>query len=326
MRVFVTGGTGFVGSRLLRELKRRGHEVVALVRSPKKAEPLRAEGLIDQIVAGDLDDGPAIKKGVHGAAGVVHVAGLLSEVRRGEFGRTNVDGTRRVLEASAEAGVSRLVFVSSIAAAGPGKPGKVLTEDMPCAPVSAYGLSKLSAEALARAYRDKLEVTIVRPPVVYGPGDTNTLLLFKLAKLGLAPTIASPEQLTSLVHVEDLARGLADALLLPGGKNELFYMAERAVPTTGELLRSVGAALGKPVRLLRVPKVAAFGAALVSAGVGRVTNRAQIFNPDKLAEMLGDSWGCSSERARTALGWSESESYVDGFKTTVAWYREHGWL
>ncbi len=324
MEIFLTGGTGFIGGWVARELRERGHNLRALVRSPGRAQQLRHSA---ELVMGGLYDAQALARGARGADLVVHIAGVLAESKAGEFTRINVNGTRNLLDAAVAAGsVTRFVLVSSIAAQGPSSLARAVDEEMPCEPVSAYGYSKLQAEQMARAYREYLPVTIVRPPVVFGPGDTGTLPLFKLARLGVVPLVGSSEQRSSVIYVEDLARGISDAALHPAASNETFYFAEATAHTTVALLSCLGEVMGRRVRVVPVPRPAAWGAAWMGGSIGPLLGLPSLLNRDKLAEMLSESWVCTTERARTLLGWHERVSFREGAELTYAWYKQHGWL
>src|SRR6185312_13128446 len=165
MRVLVTGATGFVGSHLAEALRRRGDEVTVLARSARKAAALAPLGV--RVVAGDLHDRDALRRAVEGQDLVHHVAGVIAARREADFMVANRDGTRNVVQAAEAAEVGRLVFVSSMAAAGPTIKGRPLRGDELTRPVTGYGRSKLAAEQVVTASR--LAWTIVRPPIVYGP-------------------------------------------------------------------------------------------------------------------------------------------------------------
>ena len=207
MKALVTGATGFVGSHLAEALRGRGDAVTALVRSPKKAEALAPLGI--RIVTGDLDDAASLDRAAEGQDIVYHVAGLVAAGSENEFMRCNRDGTASLVAAASRAGASRFVLVSSMAAGGPAGQGRPLTGTAPARPVTAYGRSKLAAEAAVTAGR--LPWVIVRPPTVYGPRDHEVLKVFRMARLGVAPVFGDGSQQLSAVHGADLASALVAA-------------------------------------------------------------------------------------------------------------------
>src|SRR4029077_12470071 len=153
-----------------------------------------------------------------------------------EFMRANRDGTANVLEAASERPPRRFVLVSSLAAAGPTRPGAPVEETRPPSPVTPYGQSKLAAEVLVRAMA--FSWTIVRPPTVYGERDREVLKLFKLAKLGLAPVFGDGSQELSVIYAGDLAGALVAAATAPTAANRVYYAAHPVVTTSRELVRA----------------------------------------------------------------------------------------
>jgi uncharacterized protein YbjT (DUF2867 family) len=180
VRIAVTGGTGFVGSRLIEALIEAGHDISALTRRPQDDRPSV------NWVAGSLDDEAALDRLAEGADALIHVAGVINADEAG-FDAGNVQGTATVIAAAKAAKVPRFIHVSSLAAREP--------------QLSRYGHSKARSEALVR--ESGLDVAIVRPPAVYGPGDRETLELFRMAKRGLI--LLPPAGRLSLIHADDLA-------------------------------------------------------------------------------------------------------------------------
>src|SRR5436305_5107715 len=181
MRLAITGGTGFVGSHLLDVAVGEGHRVAALTR---RDQPPR-DGL--DWIAGDFQDREALRRLVDGADAIIHVAGTINAPNAAGFEKGNVQGTLAMLAAATAGGVRRFVHVSSLAAREP--------------KLSLYGGSKAKAEELVRSCG--LDWAIVRPPAVYGPGDKETLELFKMARRG--QIYLPPAGKLSLIHVDDLA-------------------------------------------------------------------------------------------------------------------------
>src|SRR5690242_2618332 len=241
MKVLVTGATGFVGSHLVEALRRRGDQVTALARSAGKAAALAPLGV--EVVPGDLDDRPALERAMHGRDVVYHVAGIVAARSEADFMATNRDGTRNVVAAARSAPVSRLVLVSSMAAAGPTIKGRPLLGDEAPRPVTAYGRSKLAAEQAVTA--SGLGWTIVRPPVVYGPRDQEVLKVFRLARLGIAPVLGDGSQELSAVYGPDLAEALIAAATSASAAGRTYYACHPEVFTGTQMARAVGRAMGR---------------------------------------------------------------------------------
>ncbi|HEY6209910.1 MAG TPA: NAD(P)-dependent oxidoreductase, partial [Gemmatimonadales bacterium] len=241
MKVFVTGGTGFVGAHLVRALLERGDAVRCLVRDPAKAAALGWTGAVE-LVRGDLNDARALRDGCAGAEVVYHVAGRVSARNAPEFMAANRDGTARVLEAAAAEPPRRFLYVSSLAAAGPAPRGQPIDESRPPAPVTPYGRSKLSAELLVRAA--PVPWTIVRPPMVYGERDRELFKLFKLARAAVVPVFGDGSQELSVIYAADLADAVIAAATAQRSAGMVYFAAHPSVTTSRELVRAIGRAVG----------------------------------------------------------------------------------
>ena len=301
MKLAITGGTGFVGSHLVKAALAAGHRVTALTRRPQPAK--------DRLnwVEGDLTDRAALKRLVEGAGAVIHVAGVLNARDRAGFEDGNVTGTLAMLAAATAAGVRRFVLVSSLAAREPD--------------LSMYGGSKARAEALVGD--SGLDWSIVRPPAVYGPADRETLELFKMAKIGLM--LMPPKGRLSVLHAGDLAR-----LLLALADREAPAMVT-IEPDDGKpggwTHKSFAAALGRAVG--RSPLVLSAPAPLlrVAARADRLLRgmRAKL-TPDRAAYFSHRDWLVDPARAAPADLWAPQIPTERGLAETADWYRAEGWL
>lgn len=328
MRVLVTGATGFVGGQLVPELCRLGLELRLLVRDRRKAQRWSAAGA--ELVEGDLFDAPALARGCVGVDAVLHVAGLTKTWRAAEFERVNVEGTRQLAQAAVNAGVGRFLLVSSLAAAGPSGPDRPRTEEDPPAPVSAYGRSKLGGERVASevlAARG-VRLAILRPPIVYGEGDRDFFVVFQQVARGLVPLVggrAALEKRFSLVHVRDLARGLAGAVARADLEGSYFLPGPQDA-SFGEVIALAGRAVGRQPRMPPVPAWLAWPVALALESAASALRKTTIVSRDKLTEAAQPGWACSGDRARAAFGYAPSIALEEGFASAVAWYRKEGWL
>ena len=203
--ILVTGGTGFIGTHLLEKLVSQGKAVRALVRRASVPRVLPA-GV--ETVYGDLASGAGLTDALHGVDTVIHLAGVTKALRAEDYYSGNVRATEQLAHAIAGRDV-RLVHVSSLAAIGPSTAGIPVGEDAEPHPLTHYGKSKLEAE---RVVRDLLpDAVIVRPPVVYGPRDTDVFQLLKSISRGLVLEIAGGERWFSAIYVKDLVEGLLAA-------------------------------------------------------------------------------------------------------------------
>jgi nucleoside-diphosphate-sugar epimerase len=322
MKTLVTGATGFVGSHLAETLRRRGDEVTALARSAAKAAALEPLGV--RVVPGDLHDRAALERAVEGQDLVYHVAGVVAARNEADFLTANRDGTRHVVEAAESAGVGRLVFVSSMAAAGPAARGRPLKGDEPPRPVTAYGRSKLAAEGVVRASR--LPWTIVRPPMVYGPRDQEVLKVFRLARLGLAPVLGDGTQELSAVHGADLAEALVAAGTMPATAGRTYYACHPEVFTGADMARAVGRAMGRRPAVIRVPAAIGRGVLRITETAARLAGQTTILTVDKANEFFQPAWTGDPEPLTRDTGWRAARDLDTGLAETYAWYRSAGWL
>ena len=299
----VTGATGFVGQALLDRARREGITLRALARQP---QPTR--GGVEWI-AGDLADHTALRKLVAGAEAVIHLAGVVNAPDSAGFEAGNVTGTLGVIEAAVAAGVPRLIHVSSLSAREPG--------------LSAYGASKARAEKLVRA--SGLDWTIVRPPGVYGPRDTEYFEMFRLARWGVVP-VPPREGRSSLLHADDLARLLF--ALVPGGEAVSHRIFEPDDGKRGgwshyDLARAIGWAMGRRPWVVHLSRASLNRAARADRFVRR--GKAKL-TPDRARYMAHPDWVVAESARPPAALWKPQVPTREGLKATAKWYREQGWF
>ena len=329
MRVLVTGATGFIGGALASLLAARGDRVRALVRSASRTAPL--EALDVELARGDVADPASLRAAVEGCQAVVHLAGAVKALRDRDLFQANGEGTRHLVAACVAAPARpRLVYVSSLAAAGPSPSGRPRTEDDPAAPVSRYGESKLAGERAVRLAAGAIAASIVRPPVVYGPGDKELMpQLLRMARLGLVVRAGSQEKKFSVVHVADLCQGILDVLDrgLPvgaaGGEGTYFF-EDGADRSWDEIALAACDALGRHARVLALPEVVSTAAAAAASALSALTRRPSVLSLDKLREIRETAWTCSSARARRELGWAPRFALREGMADAVRWFQARG--
>lgn len=324
MTVFLTGGTGFLGSHVAEVLAGEGFQVVALVRDEGRAGHLKALGA--RICLGDLGAGmPAVEEVLARCDAVVHVAGLVKAVRLAEFHRVNVEGTARLADAVVRrARGKRFVLVSSIAAQGPGDGPRERPTDLPEAPLTAYGRSKLGGERAVMARAGELAVTILRPPIIYGPRDVEFLKVFQVAaRTGVIPAL-DPEQVMSVIHARDCARAVAAAARLERTPRTVYPVDDGATHTWREVAEVVSGVLGKRVRVVRVPRWAVLAGAWAWEAWGRITRTAVVMSRDKVREAEARYWVAGCSAAREDLGYVPRVPLREGVEETVRWARETG--
>jgi nucleoside-diphosphate-sugar epimerase len=286
-----------------------------------------------------LDDPASLHAAIKGVDVVFHLAGRTSAFQAAEFDRDNAEGTRAVAQACAvQPSPPTLVFVSSLAAGGPGTLAQPRHETDAEQPVSAYGRSKLAAERAAVEAAGAAPLSIVRPPMVFGQGDYASLQLFRSLKfLPIHPVPWLRRFPLSLVHVSDLCDALVRVAThgerVPANANSsastgagrYYVAAERAV-TYGELGQLAARSAGWAILVTPTPSFVFYIAGAIGEAMGRVRGKPALVNFDKVRETMAKGWVCSDEKIRTTLGYQPAAKLEERFAETVAWYREHKWL
>jgi dihydroflavonol-4-reductase len=321
--VFLTGGTGFVGSHLADALVAAGARVRCLVRK----DPKWLEGSAVEFVEGSLLDPEVLQRGVSGADMVFHMAGRTRATEREAFRRDNVEGTDNLMRAIAETGsVARTVVASSLAAVGRGGSG-VVNEDVPLEPVSDYGWSKAEMERSLALWSSQLPLTIVRPPAVYGPRETDILTFFQSVAKGLCPIVGDGSAPSlSLVHVDDLVQGCLQVALSPAAEGRPDLLGGPTQASWYAIRDAASAALGRRVLTLPIPRAVVPVVGAVSEMAGRLFGSYPPLNREKAREILEAALMCSSDRALKDFGYTPSVSVEEGVRQTILWYRDRGWL
>lgn len=297
----VTGGTGFVGSHLLALARERGFPLRALTRKWRPPEPG-----VDWI-EGTLDRREGLTRMCEAADAVVHIAGAISARDRAEFEAVNVGGTAAMVDAARAAGIKRFIHISSLSAREPG--------------LSDYGWSKAKSERIVAS--SGLNWTILRPPAIYGPGDRETLDLFRMARRGLFAL--PPKGRLSVIHVADLCRLILDLLDEEESWGELYEPDDGAETgwSHAEFARAIGQALDKRPATLHMPRpimqLAAGADRLVRGSKAKLTS-------DRVRYFCHPDWVAAPERRPPPCLWRPQVQTSQGLRDTAQWYLQNGWL
>jgi len=308
--VAITGATGFIGAHVVRRLAADGWHVRILARRP--VDPARFAAEVET-VRGDLDDQVSLQRLLDGAVAVVHIAGLIKARSRAEFFRANAEAVGRLARIAAAAPrPPRFVLMSSLAAREP--------------TLSDYAASKLAGEEALIAAGDALHWSILRPPAVYGPGDRATLFFFQAVGRGIGPLLGAENARLSLIHVEDLADAVA-ALLADERGAGLIAEIDDGGGGYGwrEMIEAAAAAFGRRARTVRVPMAVPYALALANQALARI-GYTPVLTPGKVREFYHHDWVCDPGPLMARTAWRPAVPLRQGFASTVAWYREHGWL
>lgn len=310
-RVLVSGANGFVGAALCQALAGRGWAVVPAVR--------RARGLPGEVVVGDIGPGTDWRAALAGCDAVAHLAARVHVMREASreplaaFREVNTAGTLNLARQAAEAGVRRFVYLSSIKVLGEGRDAPYTLADE-AAPAEPYALSKWEAEqglhALGR--NTGLEVVVLRPPLIYGPGvKANFLGLLRALARGWPLPLGAVHNRRSLLYRGNLASAIEVCLTHPAAAGRTFLVCDGEDVSTPELIRRLARALGRPARLLPVPP------SLLRLGAGLLGRGAQ-------ARRLLDSLAVDGGALREALGWTPPHTLDEGLRVTARWYLDAG--
>lgn len=328
VRILITGGTGFIGSRLALRCGALGHAVRVLALENTDAESsnrdeLEAAGI--ELQLGSVTDSEVVRRATDGVDVVFHLAATQHEmnVPDEKFRKVNVGGTRHVLEAAAAAGVRRVVHGSTIGVYG--DPSGVLDEETPVRPDNIYGVTKLEGERLALSWNDRVPVTAVRIPEVYGPGDRRLLKLFRAIEKKAFFMIGSGRNLHHPIYVDDLAEGLLVAANSAETAGELFVFAGPEPVTSNRMARAVADAVGVSPPRLRVPL---WPFALL-ATVLELTLRPLGIQPPlhrRRLDFFRKSFELSTRKAEEAFDFAPAVDFEEGARRTAEWYRREDLL
>ena len=326
--VLVTGATGFTGSVLVRKLCERGARVRAIVRASSQRESLR--DLPIEWIQGEVYEPAVVERAAAGVDFIFHVAaafrqaGLADEIYR----KIHVESTQRLAEAALKnPGFKRMVHVSTVGVHGHVERPPA-DEDYPFGPGDIYQRTKAEAELWIRDFagRSGLPVSVIRPAAIYGPGDRRLLKVFKMATWPLIPVLGSARgQLYHLIHVDDLTEIFLRAAVHPAGVGGVFIAGDPAAMPLTDIIRIIGAELGRTCRFVRVPAWPFFLLADLCEAVCRPLRIAPPIYRRRVAFFTKDR-SFNTSRLRETLGYQYRRTTEAGLRETARWYLEHGWL
>jgi nucleoside-diphosphate-sugar epimerase len=326
VRDLVTGATGFTGGHLARSLIARGDEVRALVRNPGSAADLAAAGI--ELSTGDIRDASALDKAMRGVDIVYHVAAVYRQagIGAGEYRAVNAVAAGQVVEAAARTGVRRVVHCSTVGVHGDVERPPA-DEDAPLRPGDIYQQTKLEGERLARRTADRLgiDLAIVRPTGIYGPGDRRLLKLFRGVARGRFPVLGDGRIYYHLTYIDDLVDGLVLCGTAAAAANRTYILAGGEVRTLNELVALIAEVAGVDPPKMHLPVWPFWLAgALCEAVCAPLGIEPPIYR--RRVDFFTKSRAFDISRARREIGYDPRVELREGIRRTLAWYRQHGWI
>ncbi len=326
MKVLVTGATGFTGGHLARFLAAQGDSVRALVRDPARATALSAAGI--EVVAGDLARRQTLPAALAGVEVVYNVAALYRQAGLPEstYRTVNADAAGWLVEAAASAGARRVVHCSTVGVHGDIEHPPA-NEDAPLRPGDAYQVTKLDGERLAAASAAarRIELVIIRPSGIYGPGDRRLLKLFRGVARRRFVVLGDGKIFYHLTHIDDLVEGFRLAGTVPAAAGRTYILAGAEVTTLNELVAIIAGEAGVRPRDVHLPVWPFWGAGAVCEAVCAPFGlEPPIYR--RRVDFFTKSRAFDISRARADLGFAPQVDLRSGTRRTLAWYREQGWL
>ena len=324
--IAVTGATGFLGSHLCDRLINEGFKVSILARDPDKAR--KFEGRVARTVIGDIADKKVIAELVADADIVIH---LVSNFRTASgppesYHHINVDGTATVLEASEKAGVKRFIHCSTIGVHGSVK-STPANEESPFNPGDLYQKTKVESENMVRASIGKsaMEIVIIRPCSIYGPGDMRMLKMFKMLSKRLFLIVGPCRENFHAVYIDDLIDGFLLAMEKPEAAGETFIIGGESYLPLKEYINVAAEAVGAPPPWLKFPYWFFYSAAVVCEAICVPLHIEPPLHRRRV-RFYKNNRAFSIQKAKNVLGYEPRVDLAGGMKNTVTWYRENGYL
>lgn len=324
MKTLVTGGTGFIGSHLVKALVEKRRDVRCLVRETSNAKFLEELGV--ELVYGDIMDKDSLKDAVKGVNIIYHLAGEVYSKRSNDYFKVNVKGTENLLEACLSEKIQKFIYFSSIAAIGPSPDRYIsLNEGTPHNSINPYGRSKYEAEKLVMAFSEKhrIKVLVIRLPIVYGPGvnpSSRVSMLVQMIEKGLFKIIGSGDNLISLCYIDNLIEGVLLAEKKENSKSKIYHIADERPYTLNEVAKSIALEVGTNLGRFHMPIFIANIGAIVFTFLGKIFPSIPPFTLNTIKEVTSN-WISDISLAKEELGFRPKIELKEGVKKTVSWFK-----
>jgi nucleoside-diphosphate-sugar epimerase len=327
MKVFITGGTGFIGSHLVENLlERKNVEIFVLIRNLHQLRWL--EGLQITPLQGDLFSIPELPRDLDY---VFHLAGITKTLRLADYYTVNQKGTASLLDALRSQRIlpKKFIYLSSFAAGRPSFNGIPVREDQAPGPVSCYGHSKLLGEYEVQKNKDIFSVVNLRVGPVYGPRDKDFVAYFKSIRLGILPSPGGHQGRMNFCYVKDLVQAFILSAEKEIKSGETFNIAHPETSSWDAIGEMAAEILRKKILKIKVPFPMLLLTAWLSEMISRISRTPNILNREKLKEtkaMIQWGWAGDTHKAQEFLRFAPNYPLKKGLEETLSWYISHGWL
>jgi dihydroflavonol-4-reductase len=324
--ILVTGATGFVGSHLVDYLLARNCNVHCTVRNSSNMQWLDPTRLT--LHKSDLSDPDSLKEALENAEYVFHCAGLTKGKTKEEYFLSNAEACNKLYQACSQYGkqLKSIVHLSSLAATGPSVLDKPVDESTVCKPITHYGISKLAGEKIAQEYSKSLPIVILRPPVVYGPRETDFYNYLKTISKGWNPVIGRVRRELSLIYVTDLVHAMVKATTRPPGNENIFFITDGGYHQWTEVAEIAMNQLHVKAKTIVIPEMIIGPVASLMELFTIKSSQPPLLNRQKVKEICEQSWIASSSKFFNEYSFQPQYDFNKGLEETVKWYKNNSWL
>lgn len=329
-KIFITGASGFVGSHLVEEAKRKGYEIHAAVRKTSKIDDIKH--FVDEFVFPDMDNVDELKCLFQEEkySYIIHAAAMTKAKRESDMLRVNVGYTENILTAAQAVSdtLERIVYVSSLAAIGPIEFNRatLITEGSPYNPVTVYGRSKKASEEMIKTKFTSSPISVLRPTAVYGPRERDLFILFDTLNKGLDPYIGAKPQKLSFVYVKDLVESIFNACTQPQKGLQFYNITDGQVYSRYAMADVFKNTFNRKSFRLHIPYSIVAFIAKVSQSLYTRSEKTPVLYPERLGELTAENWGCDISKAKEDLAFEPKYDLSSGLKETLLWYKSNNWL
>ena len=326
MKVLITGANGFVGSFLAEELCVKGYEVYCIVRNSSNTKWLRDIDV--KILRGNTSNPDFISESVKDMDIVFHSAATINGKNWNSYYNANVKYTEDLLKGIKKNGskIKKFVFISSIAAMGPGKEGEVLNEDSPENPVSKYGKSKFMAERSVLEYKDLFPVVIIRPPNIIGPRQNELFNALNLAKKRIIPMIGNKKKQTSIIYINDLIKVLIWAAEKDKLKDIIYFSTNPTPYSWEEMTDSIKKLNGINKLYIKIPHFIQYLVAGISEFISSISGKAPLVSRENVNASKYYYWIYDGSKIQREMEYIPETSLPDAIALTHKWYKDRDLL